>query len=86
MRADGGAIGLVSDNGFLEPRWSADRALTITLGRHLRRHMVAEGPAEIDTVADLAKAGGPVPAEAREAVLSTNWLSFLPRSLPHTAP
>ena len=44
-----------------------------------------ESPAEIDTVADLYKIGAVVPAEAREAVLSTNWLNFLRRSLPKTS-
>jgi hypothetical protein len=44
-----------------------------------------ESPSEIDTVADLAKVGAVVPAEAREAVLSTNWLNFLRASLPPTA-
>jgi membrane dipeptidase len=41
-----------------------------------------ESPLEIDTVADLAKIGAVVPAEAREAVLSANWLDFLRASLP----
>ena len=44
-----------------------------------------ESPLEIDTVADLYKVGSVVPAEAREAVLSTNWLRFLRSSLPKTA-
>ena len=44
-----------------------------------------ESPVEIDTVADLHKVGSSVPAEAREAVLSTNWLQFLRSSLPKTA-
>jgi membrane dipeptidase len=39
-------------------------------------------PAELDTVADLAKIGLVVPPEAREAVLCTNWLNFLRNSLP----
>jgi membrane dipeptidase len=41
-----------------------------------------ESPSEIDTVADLYRVGAVVPAEAREAVLSTNWLNFLRASLP----
>lgn len=41
-----------------------------------------ESPLEIDTVADLYKVGAVVPAEVREAVLSTNWLNFLRASLP----
>lgn len=41
-----------------------------------------ESPAEIDTVADLYKIEEVVPAAACEAVLSTNWLNFLRRSLP----
>ena len=41
-----------------------------------------ESPQEIDTVADLVKVGDAVPAEAREKVLSTNWLIFLRASLP----
>jgi membrane dipeptidase len=44
-----------------------------------------ESPAEIDTVADLYKVGAAVPAEVREAVLSSNWLDFLRSSLPQTA-
>ena len=44
-----------------------------------------ESPVEIDTVADLWKVGDAVPAEAREAVLSTNWLNFLRATLPRTA-
>ncbi len=41
-----------------------------------------ESPSEIKTVADLHKVGSVVPAEVREAVLSTNWLNFLRASLP----
>ena len=44
-----------------------------------------ESPAEINTVADLAQVADAVPAEAREKVLSTNWLNFLHRSLPQTS-
>jgi membrane dipeptidase len=44
-----------------------------------------ESPAEIESVADLHKVGAVVPAEAREAVLSANWLTFLRASLPETA-
>ena len=44
-----------------------------------------ESPLEIDTVADLYKVGLVVPAQAREAVLSTNWLDFLRASLPQTS-
>ena len=44
-----------------------------------------ESPIEIDTVADLAQVGLAVPAEARAAVLSTNWLRFLRSALPQTA-
>jgi membrane dipeptidase len=45
-----------------------------------------ESPAEIDTVADLRRAGSAVPAGAREAVLGANWLRFLRAALPRTAP
>ena len=41
-----------------------------------------ESPVEINTIADLRKVGAVVPEHAREAVLSTNWLNFLRRSLP----
>lgn len=44
-----------------------------------------ESPLEIDTVADIYKAGSAVPPEVREAVLSTNWLNFLRASLPQAA-
>jgi membrane dipeptidase len=44
-----------------------------------------ESPVEIDTIADLYKVGFAVPAEAREAVLSANWLNFLRTALPQTA-
>lgn len=44
-----------------------------------------ESPLEIDTVADLYKVGAVVPAEVREAVLSSNWLDFLRRSLPQSS-
>lgn len=44
-----------------------------------------ESPVEIESVADLYKVGSVVPAEVREAVLSTNWLNFLRSSLPETA-
>jgi membrane dipeptidase len=44
-----------------------------------------ESPLEIDTVADLYKVGLVVPAEVREAILSTNWLNFLRSSLPQTS-
>ncbi len=44
-----------------------------------------ESPVEIDTVADLFKVGSVVPVEAREAVLSANWLAFLRASLPKTS-
>ena len=44
-----------------------------------------ESPLEIETVADLYKVGLVVPAEVREAVLSTNWLNFLRSSLPQTS-
>jgi membrane dipeptidase len=44
-----------------------------------------ESPVEIDTVTDLQRAGDAVPVEARDAVLSTNWLRFLRASLPRTA-
>lgn len=43
-----------------------------------------ESPKEIDTVADLYRAGSVVPAEVREKILSANWLSFLRASLPIT--
>ena len=44
-----------------------------------------ENPVEIETIADLYKIGSVVPANVREAVLSTNWLNFLRASLPQTA-
>ncbi len=44
-----------------------------------------ESPVEIDTIADLYRVGSVVPAEAREAVLSTNWLNFLRASLPRSS-
>lgn len=44
-----------------------------------------ESPREIDTIADLHKAGAAVPPAARDAVLSANWLNFLRRSLPQSA-
>jgi membrane dipeptidase len=44
-----------------------------------------ESPVEIETIADLYKIGSVVPADARVAVLSTNWLNFLRASLPQTA-
>ncbi len=44
-----------------------------------------ESPLEINTVADLYKVGAIVPAEVREGVLSSNWMSFLRRSLPQTS-
>ena len=44
-----------------------------------------ESPLEINTVADLYKVGAIVPAEVREVVLSSNWMSFLRRSLPQTS-
>jgi membrane dipeptidase len=44
-----------------------------------------ESPLEIDSEADLYKVGAIVPTEAREAVLSTNWLNFLRASLPKTS-
>jgi membrane dipeptidase len=43
-----------------------------------------ESPLELASIADLYKVGEGVPASAREAVLSTNWLNFLRRSLPKT--
>lgn len=105
LAAEDGVIGLVLYNGFLEPRWSDDRSIAVTLGEHVRRHAdhiaalvgwdhlgigsdldgglgLEESPVEIETVADLEKTGAAVPAEAREAVLSTNWLRFLRRALP----
>jgi membrane dipeptidase len=41
-----------------------------------------ESPQEINTIADLVKVGTVVPADVREAVLSTNWLNFLRAALP----
>jgi membrane dipeptidase len=41
-----------------------------------------ESPEEIDTVSDLWKVGDIAPPEAREGVLSGNWLRFLRRTLP----
>jgi membrane dipeptidase len=34
----GGVIGLVLYNRFLEPRWSQDKSLPVTLDEHVRRH------------------------------------------------
>jgi membrane dipeptidase len=45
-----------------------------------------ESPQEIDTVGDLYKIGLVLPLEAREPVLSTNWLNFLRSSLPVSIP
>jgi len=44
-----------------------------------------ESPLEMDTVADLHRAGSAMPAGVREAVMSTNWLTFLSSSLPLTS-
>jgi len=44
-----------------------------------------ESPQEIDTIADLHKAGVVMPAESRAAVLSANWLNLLRRSLPQSS-
>ncbi len=44
-----------------------------------------ETPQEIETIADLHKIGSVTPPEAREAVLSGNWLDFLRRSLPKSS-
>jgi hypothetical protein len=44
-----------------------------------------ESPLELASIADLYKVGAIVPIEAQEAVLSTNWLTFLRRSLPQTS-
>lgn len=44
-----------------------------------------ESPEEIDSVADLYKIGFAIPTEFREAVLSTNWINFLRKSLPITS-
>jgi membrane dipeptidase len=41
-----------------------------------------ESPLELASIADLYKIGEVVPSAARNAVLSTNWLNFLRRSLP----
>lgn len=104
-----GVIGLVLYNKFLEPRWTQDKPIPVSLDEHLRRHAdhvaslvgwdhigigsdldgglgLEESPVEIDTVADLYKVGADVPAEAREGVLSANWLNFLRAALPQTAP
>jgi membrane dipeptidase len=44
-----------------------------------------ESPLEINTIADLAEVAVAVPAEARDAVLSSNWLNFLRGTLPQTS-
>ena len=44
-----------------------------------------ESPIEIDTVADLYKVENAVPDQAKDAVLSTNWLNFLRSALPLTS-
>lgn len=100
-----GVIGLVLYNAFLEPRWTRNRTIAVTLTEHLARHAshiatvagwahvgigsdldggfgLGEVPAEIDTIADLRQVANAVPLEARDAVLSTNWLRFLRSSLP----
>jgi membrane dipeptidase len=41
-----------------------------------------ETPVEIDTVADLARLGDAVPAQARAGVLGGNWLRWLEATLP----
>jgi membrane dipeptidase len=41
-----------------------------------------ESPLELNSIADLYKMSDILPAEVRKAVLSTNWLTFLRRSLP----
>jgi membrane dipeptidase len=104
-----GVIGLVLYNGFLDPGWTRDRSVVVTLQDQLRRHAEhiarlvgwdhvgigsdldgglgrEESPVEIDTVADLHRVGAAVPGEAREAVLSGNWLRFLRGALPRAAP
>jgi membrane dipeptidase len=43
---------------------------------------VDESPQEIDSVADVRKAGDVVPAEHRTGVLGANWLGWLRRTLP----
>ncbi len=44
-----------------------------------------ESPAEINSVADLHEVGSALPNDAREAVLGTNWLSFLRANLPRAS-
>lgn len=44
-----------------------------------------ETPEEIQSIADLSKVASAVPRNVRDAVLSTNWLTFLRNSLPKTA-
>jgi membrane dipeptidase len=41
-----------------------------------------ETPVEIDTAADLRRAGEVVPSGARAGVLGANWLRWLERTLP----
>ena len=43
-----------------------------------------ETPIELDTVADLGHIGSAVPVEARDAVLSLNWLDFFRSVLPRS--
>jgi membrane dipeptidase len=44
-----------------------------------------ESPLEINTVADLYKAGAVIPPAVQDMVLSKNWLNFLRSSLPQTS-
>jgi membrane dipeptidase len=100
-----GVIGIVLYNGFLDPRWIADKTIQVSLADQARKHAeyianltgwkhvgigsdfdggfgFEESPIEIDTVAGIGKFRAVLPDEARDGVLSGNWLEFLRRSLP----
>jgi len=105
IAARNGVIGIVLYNGFLDPRWIADKTIHVSLADQARKHAEyianlttwkhvgigsdldggfgsEESPIEIDTVADIGKFKAVLPDEARDGVLSGNWLEFLRRSLP----
>ena len=105
IAAKNGGIGIVLYNGFLDPRWLADKTIHVSLADQARKHAeyiadltawkhigigsdldggfgLEESPIEIDTVADISKFGKVLPDEARDGVLSSNWVDFLRRSLP----
>lgn len=105
ISARNGVFGIVLYNGFLDPRWIADKTIYVSLADQARKHAeyianltawkhvgigsdldggfgLEGSPIEIDTVADIGKFGAVLPDEARDGVVSGNWLAFLGRSLP----